>query len=117
MPGAGLATLLLALAAAGATPSPAPAAAATPAPSPVVLDRIAAVVGDDVILESEIRKLAGVDYLPREAGESDAAYRDRILAARVVIYRRCQPEARRRGRGSGALTRDDRLPASVHSRS
>jgi hypothetical protein len=65
-------------------------ASAPPAPSPtalpgaVVLDRIAAVVGDDLILESELRKLAGVGYLPREAGESDAAYRDRVLSARVV---------------------------------
>jgi len=84
VPGAGLATLLVALAAVGATPAPAPAVAATPAPGAVVLDRIAAVVGDDVILESEIKKLAGVDYLPRDPGESDAAYRDRILAARIV---------------------------------
>jgi hypothetical protein len=64
------------------------AQAATPAPTPlpgaVVLDRIAAVVGDDLVLESELRKLAGVGYLPREAGESDAAYRDRVLGARVV---------------------------------
>ena len=65
-------------------------ASAPPAPSPtalpgaVVLDRIAAVVGDDLILESELRKLVGVGYLPREAGESDAAYRDRVLEARVV---------------------------------
>ena len=65
-------------------------ASAPPAPSPtalpgaVVLDRIAAVVGDDLILESELRKLAGVGYLPREAGESDAAYRDRVLEVRVV---------------------------------
>ena len=50
----------------------------------MVLDRIAAVVGDDLILESEVRKLAGVGYLPREAGETDAAYRDRVLASRVV---------------------------------
>lgn len=50
----------------------------------MVLDRIAAVVGEDVILESEIRKLSGVGYLPRAGGESDAAYRDRVLSARVV---------------------------------
>ncbi len=56
----------------------------TPVPGAVVLDRIAAVVGDDLILESEVRKLAGVGYLPREAGETEAAYRDRVLASRVV---------------------------------
>ncbi|HQQ79136.1 MAG TPA: hypothetical protein PLB01_17440 [Thermoanaerobaculia bacterium] len=63
-----------------APPAPSPA----PLPGTVVLDRIAAVVGDDLILESELRKLAGVGYLPREAGESDAAYRDRVLSVRVV---------------------------------
>ena len=70
--------LLAAQASAPLVPSP------TPLPGAVVLDRIAAVVGDDLILESELRKLAGVGYLPREAGESDAAYRDRVLEARVV---------------------------------
>lgn len=74
-----LAAWLLA-AQAPAPPAPSPA----PLPGTVVLDRIAAVVGDDLILESELRKLAGVGYLPREAGESDAAYRDRVLSVRVV---------------------------------
>lgn len=64
-------------------PAP-PAPSPTPLPGAVVLDRIAAVVGDDLILESEIRKLAGVGYLPREADEPDAAYRDRVLSVRVV---------------------------------
>ena len=70
--------LLAAQASAPPTPSPAPLQGA------VVLDRIAAVVGDDLILESELRKLVGVGYLPREAGESDPAYRDRVLEVRVV---------------------------------
>ena len=48
------------------------------------MDRIAAVVGDDIILDSEIRKLAAVGYLERKAGESDAAYRDRTLDQRIV---------------------------------
>jgi hypothetical protein len=56
----------------------------SPLPGAVVLDRIAAVVGDDLVLESEIRKLAGVGYLPRQPGEAEPAYRDRILASRVV---------------------------------
>jgi peptidyl-prolyl cis-trans isomerase SurA len=72
--------LLAVAASAAATPVP----AATPAPNAVVLDRIAAVVGDDVILESEIRKLTALGYLPRTADETDAAYRDRILSTRVV---------------------------------
>ncbi|MBK9063552.1 MAG: hypothetical protein IPL89_10210 [Acidobacteria bacterium] len=74
-----LAAWLLA-AQAPAPPAPSP----TPLPGTVVLDRIAAVVGDDLIFESELRKLTGVGYLPREAGESDAAYRDRVLSTRVV---------------------------------
>jgi hypothetical protein len=93
--------LLAGWAAAETVPAPAPAPApattsASPAPTPVVLDRIAAVVGDDVVLESEIRKLAGVEYLPRTAGESDAAYRDRVLSARVVEVLREQ-QLRRTG--------------------
>jgi hypothetical protein len=85
VPGGLFAPFLLAASAFAAPASePSPAPAATPAARGVVLDRIAAVVGDDLILESEVRKLAGVGYLPREAGETDAAYRDRILASRVV---------------------------------
>lgn len=78
--------LLVAPAPAGPPAAP-PAGTPVPARSPgpaVVLDRIAAVVGDDVILESEIRKLVGVEYVPRRPGESDAAYRDRVLDVRVV---------------------------------
>jgi hypothetical protein len=79
------AAFLLAVSAFAAPASePPPAPAATPATQAVVLDRIAAVVGDDLILESELKKLAGVGYLPREAGEVDAAYRDRVLASRIV---------------------------------
>ena len=84
MSGGGLAPFLLAVsvvAAAAPAPTPDPAA---PAPGAVVLDRIAAVVGDDLILESELRKLVGVGYLPREAGETDGAYRERVLATRIV---------------------------------
>ncbi len=71
------------LAAPAAAPTPAPTPAGPPGPA-VVLDRIAAVVGDDVILESEIRKLVGVEYVPRRPGEDDGAYRDRVLDVRVV---------------------------------
>lgn len=74
---------LVAVPAVARAASPA-APASPPTAAAVVLDRIAAVVGDDLILESEIRRLAGVGYLPREEGESDAAYADRILDARVV---------------------------------
>ncbi len=84
MSGVGLAPFVLAvtaLAATGPAPTPAPAA---PPPGTVTLDRIAAVVGDDLVLESEVNKLAGVGYLPRVPGESDAAYRERVLDARIV---------------------------------
>jgi len=68
-----------------------PASAATPAvfsatPSgpAVLVDRIVAIVGDDIILESEIWKLLAVRYLERKGGESDTAYRDRVLDQRIV---------------------------------
>lgn len=88
--------LPLALAAAahfgeGALP-PAPAAptvaAAPPTPTPalrfVTVDRIAAVVGDEVVLESEVERLGEVGLLPRRPGETDRAYRDRILDDAIV---------------------------------
>lgn len=83
--------LLVPLVFAGVTLAPAvgsapaaPAPATTPSGPAVVVDRIAAVVGDDIILESEIRKLVAVGYLERKIGESDTAYRDRALDQRVV---------------------------------
>lgn len=45
----------------------------------VVLDRIAAVVGEEIILESEVARLAAVRYLAPRPDESEASYRDRIL--------------------------------------
>jgi hypothetical protein len=64
-------------------PSPVPLQA-TPSGPAVLVDRIAAVVGDDILLEGEVRKLVAVGYLERKAGEAEAAYRDRILDQRIV---------------------------------
>jgi hypothetical protein len=62
--------------------------APTPAPTPsgpfVVVDRIAAVVGDDIVLESEVQKLVFVEILPRVPGETPPEYRDRVLNGRIV---------------------------------
>jgi hypothetical protein len=70
------------------TPAPAALPAVPPRATPTgpaaLVDRIAAVVGDDIILESEIRKLVAVGYLERKTGESDTAYRDRALDQRIV---------------------------------
>lgn len=70
------------------TPTPAALPAVPPLATPtgpgMLVDRIAAVVGDDLILESEIRKLVAVRYLERKTGESDTAYRDRALDQRIV---------------------------------
>ena len=49
----------------------------------VVLDRVAAVVGDEIVLESEIERLIALELVPRLPGESDAAYRDRVLNGRI----------------------------------
>jgi hypothetical protein len=48
-----------------------------------VVDRIAATVNDVAIPESEVRKAMIVSGLPREPGESDEAYRARVLDALV----------------------------------
>ena len=50
----------------------------------MTLDRIAAVVGDEVVLEGEISRLAALGFLPRRPGETELAYRDRLLDLRVV---------------------------------
>ena len=78
------AAMLLALA-----PAAAPPARAADAPPPttgpaVTLDRIAAVVGDEIVLEGEISRLAEIGFLPRREGEEELAYRDRLLDLRVV---------------------------------
>lgn len=59
------------------------AAPAAPDGAFVLLDRIAAVVADDVILETEIDRMAAVELVARRAGEGEAAYRDRILNERI----------------------------------
>lgn len=78
---------LLALAAAAAVALPARGAekpqAGTTGPA-VTLDRIAAVVGDEVVLEGEVSRLAAIGFLPRREGETELAYRDRLLDLRVV---------------------------------
>jgi len=52
--------------------------------SAVVLDRIAAVVGDDVVLEGEIDRLVLVGVDPRLPGEPDTAFRERVLERRIT---------------------------------
>jgi hypothetical protein len=75
-------TVLLALE--GATPTPsAPPGPEVPTGPSVVLDRIATVVGDEIVLESEIGRLVALELVPRLPGESDATYRDRVLNGRI----------------------------------
>ena len=78
MPALPAAAVLLVLAAPG-TPPVAPPPASSPAARGAVLDRIAAVVGDEIILESDVGKLVAVRYLASKPGENEGAYRDRIL--------------------------------------
>lgn len=65
-----------------------PAADLKPTPAPtgpaVVLDRIAAVVGDEIILESEVERRYQVGLLAPRPGETAAALRDRVLEERIV---------------------------------
>lgn len=83
-----LAGATLARAQDNAPPQVPPAKPSPPAPTPsgpaVLVDRIAAVVGDEIVLESEIRKLVAVGFLTRIPGESASAYRDRVLDGRIV---------------------------------
>lgn len=71
--------LLLALSTGSAAQEP-------PAPTgpAVTIDRIAAVVGDEIVLEGEVSRLAAIGFLPRREGETELAYRDRLLDLRVV---------------------------------
>jgi hypothetical protein len=77
--------LLLAAGLAAASGTPAKNA---PGPVPtgpaVTLDRIAAVVGDEIVLESEVDKLVALRYLEPRPGESEKAYRDRVLEGRIT---------------------------------
>jgi len=71
----------LVLALAGTPPPSGPTP--PPGPTPVVLDRIAAVVGDEIILESEVRRLLDIGLHPRKPGETGQQLCDRILAERI----------------------------------
>lgn len=71
---------VLAAAVAAAVSAP----AAEPTGPAVTLDRIAAVVGDEIVLEGEVSRLAAIGFLPRRPGEAELAYRDRLLDLRVV---------------------------------
>lgn len=75
------AVLLAALAGSGAVAGEVPPATTGPA---VTLDRIAAVVGEEVVLEGEISRLAAIGFLARRPEEAEQAYRDRLLDLRVV---------------------------------
>jgi hypothetical protein len=88
MPTALLAALLALL-----SGDPPPCAGRGPA---ATLDRIAAVVGDDILLESETSRIARLGYLPRRPGEEDTAYRNRVLDELIVDLLRDQ-EIRRMG--------------------
>jgi hypothetical protein len=69
------------LAVGGLARAEAPPAVTGPA---VTIDRIAAVVGDEIVLEGEVSRLAAIGFLPRREGESELAYRDRLLDHRIV---------------------------------
>lgn len=84
---------------------PVPAPPARPDSAYRVLDRIAATVGDEIVLESQVERLVRLRYREKLAGESESAYRDRILDELVVDLLR-----ERQLRQTGGL---DPLPALV----
>ena len=53
--------------------------AAAASPPGRLVDRIAAAVDEIAIPESEVKRALAVSAMPRETGESDAAYRERVL--------------------------------------
>lgn len=75
--------LALAFAVVLAPPSAAAGLEAETGPA-VTLDRIAAVVGEEIVLEGEVSRLAAIGFLPRREGEEELAYRDRLLDLRIV---------------------------------
>ena len=101
------AVALLAVLSAQDAPQPAPSPAVT-APRGVVLDRISAVVGDDIVLESDVNRLVALRYLPPVPDETVSAYRDRILDELVTDALR-----ERELRKAGGLDPD---PAEVEAR-
>lgn len=74
------AAVLLPLVLAAARPTP----SAAPGPTPVVLDRILAVVGDEILLESDVERFVAVEVVPRAPNEDLAVYRERVLNDRIV---------------------------------
>jgi hypothetical protein len=91
------------------TPAAAPPASMTPSGPAVLVDRIAAVVGDEIVLESEVRKLVAVGFLERNPDESGAAYRDRVLDERIVDLLR----ERQLRRSSGFEPKPEEVEARV----
>jgi peptidyl-prolyl cis-trans isomerase SurA len=77
-----LVAMLLASCAGWIVPRSAGAAApaAKPAAAPILKDRIVAVVDEDPILLSDIEREVGLGLVPRNPGESETAYRRRVLA-------------------------------------
>jgi hypothetical protein len=71
--------LILAVLGEPAAPPSAPKPDSTPSAPFAVLDRIAAVVGDDIILESEVDRIVTVGLVPYRPGETARVHRDRIL--------------------------------------
>jgi hypothetical protein len=59
-------------------------AAAVPADGPVLVDWIAATVNDTAIPESAVRRAIVLSAMPRRPGETDAAYRARVVDELIV---------------------------------
>ncbi len=92
------------------------AAAAASQTEPYTLrDRIVAVVDEDPILASDLERLIALKIVEREPGESDDAFRRRVLD-RLIDNRLRTHEIDRFGLGQVEVERVDRSVAEIRSR-
>lgn len=102
-----------ATAAAQAPPYPAPPAE-TAAPF-TLRDRIVAVVDEDPILASDLERVIALGLIPRQEGESDDAYRRRVLE-QLIDNRLQAHEIDRFGLGQVAVDRVERAVEEIRGR-
>lgn len=92
-----------------------PAADRAAAGPHTLLDRIIAVVDEDPILASDLERVIALDFIQREPGESDEAYRRRVLEG-LIDNRLRTHEIDRFGLGQVDVARVDQAITQIRSR-